>query len=106
MNEHSDNDPIDALLREEPGYIEDDGFTARVVAALPARRSLAWLRPMLILGATVLGLALTVWWVAGEGLAVPGPAAPGFSSLAVSVVGISLIASIVWGAVAALRWEQ
>jgi len=104
MNEHPDNDPFDALLREEPDYIEDHGFTARVMAALPARRPLGWLRPVLILGATVLSLALMVWWLVDGGLAAPGLSALDF--LAFPLVGISLIASIVWGAVAALRWEQ
>ncbi len=31
-------DPLDALLRESEAHIPDDGFTARVLAALPPRR--------------------------------------------------------------------
>ena len=38
MNPPETNDPLDALLREQDKYIEDNGFTARVVAALPRRR--------------------------------------------------------------------
>lgn len=108
MNEHPDNDPIEALLGEEPGYIEDQGFSARVVAALPARRPLAWLRPVLILGATVLSLALMVWWLAEGGAPALAPSMLAASTpevLAVCVIGGSLVASIVCGVVAALRWE-
>jgi hypothetical protein len=48
-------DPLDALLREQDGYIPDNGFTARVVAALPARRRRMWLRPVLLGSATMIG---------------------------------------------------
>jgi hypothetical protein len=50
------------LLREQDKYIEDNGFTARVVAALPRRRR-AWLRPVLLLGAVAIGSVLAVLWL-------------------------------------------
>jgi hypothetical protein len=50
------------LLREQDKYIEDNGFTARVVAALPCRRR-AWLRPVLLLGAVAIGSVLAVLWL-------------------------------------------
>ena len=33
MNPSDTNDPLDALLREQNDYIEDNGFTARVMGA-------------------------------------------------------------------------
>ena len=41
-------DPIDALLREQNAYVDDNGFTARVIKELPRRRR-AWLRPTIML---------------------------------------------------------
>src|SRR5208283_278691 len=62
MNPPESNDPLDALLREQDSYIEDNGFTARVVAALPRRRR-AWLRPGFLLGAVTIGSVLAVGWL-------------------------------------------
>ncbi len=51
MNEHPDrkfrSDAIDELLRQEfPGAVPDDGFTERVMCALPARRpQRPWVMP-------------------------------------------------------------
>jgi hypothetical protein len=69
---HADDDWLDAALRAEgsehrAAYIDDAGFTARVMAGLPAPVTLpAWRRPMLA------GL----WAAAGLGiaLALPGTA--------------------------------
>jgi hypothetical protein len=54
---------IDRLLRRDARLeLPDDGFTARVAGALPARRSpdRAWLRPALVMGSALLGSALAV----------------------------------------------
>ena len=52
----SDDEPLDRQLREAVPYINDDGFTARVIASLPAaRREPRWLRAMIVLGLALLG---------------------------------------------------
>jgi hypothetical protein len=54
-----DDDTLDRQLRDAVAYIDDQGFTARVMASLPApRREPRWLRPMILLGVTVLGSAV------------------------------------------------
>jgi len=58
-------DPIDALLREQNTYVDDSGFTARVVKSLPRRRR-AWLRPALLLGAVAIGSVLAILWLPWE----------------------------------------
>jgi hypothetical protein len=70
MNQTEDKDPLDALLREQNTHIDDDGFTGRVLAALPPRRR-AWLRPTVLLGATAIGSALAVRWLPWESLSTP-----------------------------------
>ena len=54
---------LERLLREDArASIADNGFTARVMGALPARAAKPgpWLRPGLVLGSTVLGGVLAV----------------------------------------------
>ena len=51
-----DDETLDRQLREAVPYINDDGFTARVIASLPAaRREPRWLRAMIVLGLALLG---------------------------------------------------
>ena len=51
-----DDDTLNRQLREAAPYIDDEGFTARVMAKLPAaRREPRWLRAMILLGVTILG---------------------------------------------------
>ena len=51
------------LLRHDAHLeLADDGFAARVIAALPARapRERPWLKPVLVMGSAALGSALAV----------------------------------------------
>jgi hypothetical protein len=54
------NDPLDALLREADEYIPDNGFTARILQNLPARRSRRWSRFAVLSAALLIGMALAV----------------------------------------------
>jgi hypothetical protein len=105
MNEPEPNDPLDALLRDQATYVDDHGFTRRVLAALPRRRSSA-LRPAIVLGATALACALTVWgFPTGDILALARLDFSAITDTSVSAVAAALIAigSIVWRAVTALE---
>jgi len=56
-----DDDTLDALLQSAPRAIPDDGFTARVCAALPPRKaSVPPARRLLLSGALLLG-CLVAW---------------------------------------------
>jgi hypothetical protein len=61
MTSPEPNDPLDALLKDD-AYIEDNGFTSRVMAGLPRRRA-TWLRPTILFGAAAIALALLAWWL-------------------------------------------
>jgi hypothetical protein len=51
-----DDETLDRQLREAVPYINDDGFTARVIARLPAApREPQWLRAMIVLGLALVG---------------------------------------------------
>ena len=52
MDEQIQEDWLDARLRTEAPYIDDAGFSARVVAQLPVRRARSSLRAIILLGAT------------------------------------------------------
>jgi hypothetical protein len=108
MNRPEDNDPIDTLLREQTPYFDDNGFTQRVIAALPRRRR-AWLRPALLLGSTVIGWVLAVFWLPWENLLPLNLSA--FLSLNPQVLMpwvlvLTVAASLVWALVAAIQWED
>jgi hypothetical protein len=54
-----DDETLDRQLREAVPYIDDDGFTARVIARLPAaRQEPQWLRAMIVLGLALIGIAM------------------------------------------------
>jgi len=56
MSEMIDDETLDRQLREAAPYIDDDGFTARVITKLPtAQGEPRWLRGMVLLGVTALG---------------------------------------------------
>jgi hypothetical protein len=56
MDAMIDDETLDRQLREAVSYIEDEGFTARVMSRLPAARpEPQWLRTMILLGLTILG---------------------------------------------------
>ena len=54
-----DDETLDRQLRDAAPYIDDAGFTARVMSQLPARqREPRYLRAVVLLGLTILGSAL------------------------------------------------
>ena len=56
MNPMIDDETLDRQLREAAPYIDDEGFTARVMVNLPvAQREPRWLRTMILLGLAILG---------------------------------------------------
>src|SRR5262245_18916518 len=66
-----DDETLDRQLREAVPYINDDGFTARVIARLPAvRREPQWLRPLIVIGLALLGTGVA--YVIGGGVVREG----------------------------------
>jgi hypothetical protein len=87
-----DPDRLDALLEKEP-YLDDDGFTARVMDRLPRRRRDP--RPM------VLGLATTAAAVTAA-LVLPGAVQAGLAALATVSLPLALPPALLVGATAAV----
>jgi hypothetical protein len=66
MDAMIDDDELDRQLRDAAPYIDDEGFTARVIARLPALRGEPrWLRAMVLVGLTVLGSGVAYLLSAG-----------------------------------------
>jgi hypothetical protein len=108
MNPPEENDPIDALLREQNPYVNDDGFTQRVITALPRRRR-AWLRTVLLLGTTTVGWVLAILWVPWRNL--PPLDLSALVSLNSQVLTpwlavLSVGACLLWAIVSAIQWED
>src|SRR6202008_2792138 len=69
MNDPLD-DLLDARLRDETPYIDDAGFTARVMKQLPRRRvSWSTQRSFIILAATIISVVIA-YFASGEGMFV------------------------------------
>ena len=108
MNPPEEIDPIDTQLREQETYVNDDGFTVRVVAALPPRRR-TWLRPVLLLGSVAVGTVLAIQWLPWANL--PPLDISALLSLNSQVLSpwfvvLSVTASLAWALVAAVQWED
>jgi hypothetical protein len=108
MNLPEENDPLDALLREQNVYVEDGGFTRRVVKSLPRRRH-PLLRPLILLGATIIGSLLTILWMPWKNLPALDSSALlslNFQVLLPWTMLFAVVASLAWGIIAALQWED
>ena len=66
MDDNSQEDLLDAHLREEAAYIDDAGFTASVVQKLPARPVRHWLRALILLGVTLVA-SVIAYFLSGDG---------------------------------------
>jgi hypothetical protein len=110
MSPPESNGPLDALLRENDAYVEDQGFTARVMTALPPRRRRSRLRPALLLGATVIGFLLLAWWLPGlRDVFAASPSeelSPNVQLFLVLGALFAAAASLFLGLFAVLRWED
>jgi hypothetical protein len=98
---------LDSLLSSEQEEIPDSGFTARVLAALPPRRSPAR-RRFWILGTSILLACLVCFWIlpAGRFLWETLERAAFLQvSLGSVIVLLSLVGTIVWGAFSSL-WQN
>jgi hypothetical protein len=108
MNASEENDPVDALLREQNSYVEDGGFTARVVKSLPRRRR-AWLRPAFLLGTTAIGSVLAILWLPWKNLpALDASALLSLNSQVLMpwVLVLLVVGSLIWSAIATFQWED
>ena len=68
-----DDETLDRQLREAVPYINDDGFTARVIAMLPVgRREPQWLRAMIFVGLALIGTGMAYFLSGGGSLVRQG----------------------------------
>jgi hypothetical protein len=98
---HTD-DSLERLLIADAGRkLDDDGFSRRVMAALPPARRRPFLQPILVLGSTALGCAMATF------IAPVGPAiVQGFADLAGGrpLTPAALTALVAALAIAATAW--
>ena len=109
MNQPEKDDPVETLLREQNQYVNDDGFTARVMAALPRRHSRAWVRPTILLGAAAIGSVVAAWWLPWGNLPPLDLSALVSLDSRALMPWMSLLlvtGSIVWAVVAAVQWDD
>lgn len=66
MDEQLEDDWLDARLREESPYLDDAGFTSKVMQQLPARRQSRSSRTAILLSATILA-SIVAYVISGGG---------------------------------------
>jgi hypothetical protein len=67
-----DKDWLEDVLREEPRYLDDAGFSARVVAAMPRRRKYRWLRTAILTSMSALAVVVGLFVLHGADVVAKG----------------------------------
>ena len=103
------DDPLDTLLREQNAYIDDNGFSARVISALPLRRVRPLSSRTFLLTMATIGAALAAWWLPWENLPAFNWAA--FLSFRLHVLlpwilELSVMGSLIWAIITAVQMED
>ncbi|MEY2505687.1 MAG: hypothetical protein QOH01_16 [Verrucomicrobiota bacterium] len=70
MEEKLQGDWLDARLRDEAPYLDDAGFTSRVVRKLPARQVRRSSRALILLGITLAACIAAFWFAGGTSFAI------------------------------------
>lgn len=105
MDEKDDIDLLDRQLREAAPYIDDGGFTRRVVQQLPARRPhLQLFRATILLGVTLLASILAYFLSNGgrlisDGMMRMAGMSPIMILAIVAIVGVLVMAAGVAAAI-------
>jgi len=102
------NDWLEDAIKHDDRYIEDAGFTARVVAALPARRKRASLRSLIVAATSAAGFALALWLLPSENSLVAGfvQLARARTFSAVPLMPVVLIVLMFWATIGAANSEN
>ena len=104
MDEQLQEDWLDAKLRDEAPYIDDDGFTARVMQQLPAPAPSRSRRNVILLGVSIIA-SLVAYLVSGRGTFLAEAAAYMVAMPLVTVcaiAGISAFVVMIFGTTAAM----
>ncbi|EEF59844.1 hypothetical protein [Pedosphaera parvula] len=108
MNPPDTDDPLDLLLKEQETYVEDCGFTARVMMSLPKRKRVLTFRVILLSGSALLGLVLAAWFLRGTEILTGDQSGPGFPLLTTLLGLLPLVVvaiAIIWGVVSGFNEE-
>ena len=69
MDEKLQEDLLDGRLRDEAPYLDDAGFTSKVVQKLPARQVRRSYRAFILIGITLAACIAAFWFAGGTSLA-------------------------------------
>jgi hypothetical protein len=109
-NSPESNDPVDLFLKEADDYVPDNGFTRRVLTALPRRQHRGWLRIGVLAGAMLAGAGLAGWDLPSMGAllaALPQSwSVVQWQSLLLLLPGLAAFAALIWGALALINEEN
>ena len=107
MNDQEVDKRVEELLNRKEAYLADDGFTAAVMLALPARRAFpAWARGLIIITAASVAAAIG-FFIVPDGRYIFDAVKDVFiSPLALripSIASVIIVGLTIWGAIATVR---
>ena len=95
MDEKLQEDSLDARLRDEAPYIDDAGFTSRVVHKLPARQVRRSYRNFIMLGITLVACFAAYWLAGGSSFAFDAFANMAFMPVTSMWIGVGAVGVLV-----------
>jgi hypothetical protein len=107
MNDQDVDKRVEELLSRKEAYLADDGFTAAVMQALPARRSFsAWARALIVIAAASCAAAIVVFATPDSRYIIDAVKDVFVSPLAMripSIASVIIVGLTIWGAIATVR---
>jgi hypothetical protein len=100
-------DPLDTLLREQLEYVEDRGFTARVIQSLPGRKP-DFLRVIVLLSASAIAVIMAIFWLPWDSLKPLDSSdflSQNSETLGAWLLVYAVLLSLAWTVINALRGE-
>ena len=100
-------DWLEEILREEPRYIDDNGFSARVAATLPRRAKHNWRRTVILTGMSTLAMVIGLLVLRGAPYIAKGAEALlRAHSLATLPVAPLILLTALLGGLIAFAWSE
>ena len=106
MDEKVQEDSLDARLRDDAPYIDDAGFTSRVVQKLPARQVRRSYRAFLLLGITLAACLAAFWLAGGTSFAVDTYASVAMMPVMVMWLCVAVVAGLVMAGTLAASYSR
>ena len=106
MEEKLQDDLLEARLRDDVPYIDDAGFTSRVVRKLPARQVRRSYRAFILIGITLVACLAAYWLAGGTSFFVEGVTYVTMMPATVMWLCVAIVAGLVMAGTLAASYSR